>query len=117
MDPQNIDSSQIGSQRELEFAQLWVSYYPGIDLVTQHRYNPKRKFTLDFAHLPSKTAVEVNGAIWSKGGHNTGRGLLRDYRKALDAATLGWLVLPIAPDDFSPETLAKIAAVIQLRSR
>lgn len=43
--------------------------------------------------------VEVNGKIWHKGGHNTGRGLLRDWDKWNTLlADRGIPTLPVAPE-------------------
>lgn len=112
-----VDETDISSPLELEFAYLWDSLYPEVDLHTQHRYNPSLKFTLDFAHLPSRTGIEIQGSIWATGSHSSGKGLLRDYEKQLDAAAMGWIVIPLAQPQFTPEVLAKIAQVITLRSR
>ena len=112
-----IDASEIGSKSELEFAQLWVSLFPSVDLVTQVKPVPKRRFALDFAHLPSKTGIEINGGIWSKSGHSSGKGLLRDYEKNLLAATQGWQILAISPQQITRENLGHIAAIIEARTK
>jgi len=54
-----------------------------------------RKYRLDFAHLLSQVAVEIQGGIWKPGGHNTGVGISRDCEKLSLAASLGWRVLPV----------------------
>ena len=41
--------------------------------------------------------VEKNGGIWRKGGHSSGRGLLRDYEKANAAQLQGFLYLQWTP--------------------
>ena len=69
------------SELEREFATLWVELYPTIDLHHEHQFIPPRRFRFDFAHLPTRTAIELQGGIWVKSGHNTGTGLLRDYEK------------------------------------
>lgn len=55
---------------------------------------------LMFQGMPTHClAVEVNGGIWQKGGHNTGAGLLRDYEKANHLlAYRGIPTLSIAPE-------------------
>jgi len=54
-----------------------------------------RMFRLDFAHWQSMVAVEIQGGIWSPGGHNTGAGISRDCEKFCLAASMGWRVLPV----------------------
>lgn len=44
-------------------------------------------FVWDFAYPQIKLLIEVNGATFVKGGHSTGAGIARDYRK-LNAATV-----------------------------
>ena len=36
--------------------------------VMEHRFS-HRKFQFDYAFLPYKVALEVEGGIWQKGGH------------------------------------------------
>ena len=59
-------------------------------------------YVWDFALLVGSevvAAVEVNGGIWRKGGHNTGSGLLRDYEKANHLLALRHIpTLAIAPE-------------------
>lgn len=114
--PNSIDQRDIGSRAELEFAQLWVAKFPRIDLVTQLKPVPGRRFALDFAHLPSKTGIEINGGIWGKSAHSSGKGLLRDYEKTRLSALHGWLIVPLAPQQIEDETLDQIAQIIRDRS-
>ncbi len=66
--------------------------------VDEYRFHPDRKWQFDFAWLDLKIAVEVNGSIWRKGGHNTGNGLTRDYEKLNHAQRSGWKVFQFTPD-------------------
>ena len=121
-----IDASEIGSKSELEFAQLWVSLFPSVDLVTQVKIIPNRRFRFDFAHFPSQTAIEINGAVYGvkdesgrrrPGGHGSGPGLLKDYEKSRLAALQGWLTIPLAPQQITEESLRHIAAIIEARTK
>ena len=62
----------------------------------EEQYRPEdcpRHWVWDFA-LPSfRLLIEVNGSIWKKGGHNTGKGLERDYAKSNWATLAGWRTL------------------------
>lgn len=114
--PNSIDQQGISSRAELEFAQIWVAKFPHIDLVTQLKPVPGRRFALDFAHPPSKTGIEINGGIWRKSAHSSGKGLLRDYEKTRLSALYGWLIVPLAPQQIGDETLDQIAQIIRDRS-
>jgi len=56
---------------------------------------PGRRFRWDFrVGGPSKRVlVEVQGAIWVKGGHSTGTGISRDAEKLNLATLAGWRTL------------------------
>lgn len=51
-----------------------------------------KDYRYDFAWIDKRIAVEINGSIWQKGGHNTGEGLIRDYDKLNQAQLQGWQV-------------------------
>jgi hypothetical protein len=38
----------------------------------------KRKFAFDYAWIPEKVALEVDGGIWVGGAHGRGSGIMRD---------------------------------------
>jgi very-short-patch-repair endonuclease len=69
------------------------------ELTTQHRFHTTRKWLFDFAHLPSKTAIEIDGGMWrgKKGGHTSGKGATRDREKDFAAMGLGWHVVRLTP--------------------
>lgn len=59
----------------------------------EFRFDPIRKWRFDFAWPDQKVAVELDGGIWTKGGHSTGTGIMRDMEKSNAAQLDGWLVL------------------------
>jgi very-short-patch-repair endonuclease len=59
----------------------------------EFRFDPIRKWRFDFAWPDQKVAVELDGGIWTKGGHSTGTGIMRDMEKSNQAQLDGWLVL------------------------
>lgn len=101
------------SQLEQQFADLWVSLYPHIDLHSEYKFSPLRRYRWDFCHLESKVGIEINGQIWHKGGHSSGKGLLRDYEKMNLAASQGWRVFVLAGEMINDECLGAIATAIQ----
>lgn len=70
------------------FALLAVDYPPPEREVA---FCPPRRFRFDFAWLPERVAVEVDGGVWLRGGgrHNADS----DRHKLNIAASLGWHVL------------------------
>jgi very-short-patch-repair endonuclease len=101
------------SELEKEFAALWETLYPNIDLWAEHRIIPGRRYRFDFVHLESKVAVEIQGQIWRKGRHNTGKGLMDSYEKINLAAMLGWRVFQLSGEMITADWLGRIAKTIR----
>ena len=88
------------SDLERIFETLYVQYgrMEDIDLPElqwQYMFDEKRDWEFDYAHLSSKTAIELDGGEWlgAKGGHTSGTGKRRDCEKQNAAVVLGWSVL------------------------
>jgi len=101
------------SQLELQFSWLWVDRYPEIDLHSEHKFYEGRKFRFDFAHLPTKTAIEIDGGTWIKGRHNTGTGYAGDCEKLNLAALDRWVVFHLTGDMITNKWLDTIAESIR----
>lgn len=101
------------SHLEQQFADLWLSLYPHIDLHHEYKFSPPRRYRWDFCHPETKVAIEINGQIWRKGGHSSGTGLLRDYEKLNLAASQGWRVFQLAGEMITDEWLGSIASAIE----
>lgn len=71
---------------------------------------PTRKFIADYCWPDAMLIIEKNGQIWKKGGHSSGRGLLRDYEKSNLAQMQGWTYL-----QFTPQQLERGDALPYLR--
>jgi hypothetical protein len=101
------------SHLEQQFADLWLSLYPDIDLHSEYRFSPPRRYRWDFCHLESKIAIEIQGGVWmGKSGHSGGTGLVKDYEKLNLAASLGWRVFLLADSMITVEYLGSIASTI-----
>jgi very-short-patch-repair endonuclease len=103
------------SSLERKFEYLWEELYPEIDLYTELSLIPKRKFRFDFVNKEAKVAVELNGQIWSKGGHSSGTGLMRDYEKTNLAQALGYVCFQLSNDMINERWLNIIANTIKER--
>jgi very-short-patch-repair endonuclease len=63
----------------------------------EYRFSPLRKYRFDFAFLPAKLAVEIEGGIWTYGAHSRPLGIIRDITKGNLAILSGWRVLRYTP--------------------
>ena len=59
----------------------------------EYRFHPTRRWRFDFAFVPQKLAVEIEGGTWKKSRHTTGDGFHSDCDKYNAAVELGWSVL------------------------
>lgn len=84
--------------RNLEFERMLRAHGIG-GWVREHRFRlPDRQSRFDFAWIPQKFAVEIDGAIFTGGRHVHPTGLRSDYEKMQAALDLGWVVFRIYPD-------------------
>lgn len=80
---------------------------------TEYRFMDSRKYRFDFAWIPERVALEVEGGIWTRGAHGRGSGIMRDIEKYNLATCNGWRVLRVAPQDLcTQETVELIAATL-----
>jgi len=89
-----------------------------LDIVTEHRFHPVRRWRFDYAILEHKIAIEKDGGVWMKGGgaHSRPQNIIRDMEKLTQAAVLGWTVIRRTPDQLnSQETLDLIRQTIHNR--
>lgn len=61
--------------------------------VREYAAIPGRRFRFDFAFVPERVLIEVQGGTWSGGAHGRGAGIQRDYEKGNLAVQHGWRVL------------------------
>lgn len=75
----------------------------GITFEREHKFHPDRRWRFDFAlHPPNpyhyKLAVEIDGGLFTNGGHTRGRARIGDMTKDVEAMLLGWRVLRVPTD-------------------
>ena len=97
------------SPLELKFLRLWN----GPELVEEYRFHPKRRWRADFAHLPTKTLIEVEGGGYRMGRHNRTVGFFQDSEKYLEAALLGFRVIRLASPQITSEILDRVANAVR----
>jgi len=66
----------------------------GVGLIPEHQFAPPRRWRFDYAVAPlcARIAIEIEGAIWTRGRHTRGSGYERDLEKYRMATALGWRV-------------------------
>ena len=71
------------------------------------KFDKTRKWRADFL-LPGKVIVELQGGTWmARSGHNTGRGLIRDYEKSNAAQLAGYKYLQYPAERVNDMTAIK----------
>ncbi len=103
------------SSAEIKFAKLGLEMAPEVDLATEYKFHPVRRWRFDFCHLESKTAVEIEGAVWTQGRHTRGSGYIKDLEKYNEATFLGWKIIRLSPDLITEENLQRIKDLINSR--
>ena len=92
----------------------------------QYHWHPQRRYRSDFAYVPERLLVEVQGGVWGRynartgeweagkrSGHSGGTGMEGDCRRTCDALEHGWRILPVTPDMVaSGEAVARIERVL-----
>ena len=69
-----------------------------IRVTREYEFFPGRKWRFDFAFLDDKIAVEIEGGVFSYGGHSRGKGYEKDCEKYNTAVIMGWRVLRYTTD-------------------
>lgn len=100
------------SRLERRFSLLWRSLN-GPALESEFRFHPTRKWKADFAHLPSRTLIEIEGGIWIRGRHTTPRGFAADAEKYLEAALGGWRVVRLVDAQLKVSTLGRVIELLK----
>ena len=62
---------------------------------------PGRRYAWDFCWIEARLAVEIQGQIWHKGGHTSGRGVTRDAAKLNELTCIGWRQLTFTPEQIA----------------
>lgn len=94
-----------------QFLALWRKL-DGPPLETEYVFYPGRRWRFDFACVPAKVAIELNGGVWSRGRHVRGGGYLRDREKANAAQSLGWRVFELGTGQVTEKNVKIIIGAI-----
>lgn len=90
-----------------EFEQAW-RLLGGPEIAKEYRFHQYRQWRADYAHIESRTIVEIDGGVWSDGRHTRGAGFIEDCRKLNAATSAGWSVFRLATGMVTVENVQMI---------
>ena len=99
------------SKLESRFLFLW-QLAKGPPLEREYRFHMERRWRADFAYLPGRVLIEIEGGVWINGRHNRAAGFNADLEKYLEAGLQGWHVFRLGPDQITMENVQRLARVI-----
>jgi very-short-patch-repair endonuclease len=113
-----IKLKEKASSLEIKFADLWGN--SDIKLIPQYSIKPRirqdiknaKPYKLDFAHLETKVAIEIQGGTWNNGRHSRGSGMKGDYTKLNSLQYDGWTVFQLSTDMITEEWINIIKVYI-----
>jgi very-short-patch-repair endonuclease len=83
----------------------------GPELEKEFLFHPVRRWRADFAHLGSKTLIEIEGGIYVNGRHNRPAGFAADLEKYLEATLAGWHVVRLVPNELTVECIGRLVSL------
>ena len=105
-------SAKPPSRLENRFELLWRAL-DGPPLEKEFRFHPTRRWRADFAHILSRTLIEIEGGIYINGRHNRGAGFAADLEKYLEASLAGWRVIRLGPNEITTEHVGRLVRLVQ----
>ena len=97
------------SPLEAQFSDLW-QMLGGPELEREFRFEPMRRWRADFAHIASRTLLEIEGGIEKGGRHNRAKGFVLDAIKYNWATMMepGWRVIRLTSAMLTPDYIESI---------
>jgi len=105
-------SAKPPSRLEKRFEWLWQTL-GGPELEAEFRFHPTRRWRADFAHVESRTLIEIEGGIYVNGRHNRAAGFAADLEKYLEACLAGWRVVRLGPNELTAEVVGRLVALLR----
>lgn len=101
------------SRLESKFLLLW-RVAQGPPLEREVKFHASRRWRSDFAHLETRTLIEIEGGIFLPGGgrHSRGAGYAKDAEKYLEAVLAGWTVVRLTEWQLELDFIERIVAWI-----
>ena len=82
------------------------------------RFHASRLWRADFAHLASRTLIEIEGGIFQRGAgrHNRGAGYAKDAEKYLEAVLAGWTVIRLTDRQLEIGFIERIVSLVSAQT-
>ncbi len=105
------------SRLEAKFALYWRGL-GGPELKREFVFHAGRNWRADFAHIESRTLIEVEGGVFINGGgrHNRAAGFIADAEKYLEAFLAGWNVVRLTEAQITAPNVERIIRRVTGRS-
>jgi very-short-patch-repair endonuclease len=100
------------SNLERRFELIWRAL-DGPKLTSEYRFHPARRWRADYAHIESRTLIELEGGVWVGGRHNRAAGFVADAEKYLEAALGGWRVVRLVGSQINLNTVSRLITAIR----
>lgn len=69
----------------------------GCTVTPEHRFYKERRWRIDYAIIPHKIAIEVEGGAYTQGRHTRATGFIADMEKYNELTRLGWRLIRVTP--------------------
>ena len=104
-----LRSKTRSSRLEAKFALYWTGL-GGPELRREFVFHAERKWRADFAHVESRTLIEIEGGIFIAGGgrHNRAAGFIADAEKYLAAFLAGWNVVRLTQAQITAPNIERL---------
>jgi hypothetical protein len=103
---------QPASPLALQFEFLW-SIWNGPALAREYKFHTQRRWRLDYYHAATRTAIELEGGLYSNGRHTRTAGFLGDIEKYNAATMHGIALLRLGTGQVDPAHVAEIISYIE----
>lgn len=81
--------------------------------ISEYKFNPNRRWRIDYAWPDAKLAVEIEGGVYNYGGHNRISGFIRDVEKYNSLTELGWHLLRYLPKKINYPQIEKVYKMLK----
>jgi len=105
--PGSQPQPRIPSRLEEDFLAKW-RLLGGPALEAEYLFDAIRDWRADFAHVPSRTLIEIEGGIYSGGRHVRGKGYEDDCKKYNAATMQGWRVIRLTAAMLQPDVIERV---------
>jgi very-short-patch-repair endonuclease len=107
---------EVANPLAARFEALWQRW-EGPALVREYKFSAARRWRADYAHLATRTLIELEGGIYSGGRHSRAAGFLADVEKYNAAAMLGYTVLRLGTGQVDDAHVGEIADWVRRQTK